>query len=224
MVRCEALLNQDYTVPPAPKCLARSRFLPGDLTYQDIQWQPLLLTLAYAQAWQYWAEKVSLPTLDAYCPLAMSIVELKWWAEGHITFSKQDIFHNLGDTVPEARSQDTEAPPEGIIAPPTTADIGGVEPHPAKTHGADDTILASPGFIPNDEAWPAEPTTFPAETNLPVSVEIPQGVTWQPKLTLMPWEIWRPFGPLALPWWRTGLFPPPDWGTSWPALPHLPTR
>ena len=47
-VRCEALLNQDYTKPPAPKCLTRGRFLPSDPSYQDVRWQPLLLTMAYA--------------------------------------------------------------------------------------------------------------------------------------------------------------------------------
>ena len=35
-VRCEALLNQDYTMPPAPKCLTRGRFLPDDPSYQDV--------------------------------------------------------------------------------------------------------------------------------------------------------------------------------------------
>ena len=35
-VQCEALLNQDYTAPPAPKCLTRGRFLPDDPFYQDI--------------------------------------------------------------------------------------------------------------------------------------------------------------------------------------------
>ena len=68
-----------------------------------------------------------------YCPLAMSIVELRWQVEGHFAFSKQDILHNLGGTVPEARSQDTEASQEGTIAPPTTTAIGSVEHCPAKT-------------------------------------------------------------------------------------------
>ena len=39
-VRCETFPDQGYTVPPAPKCLTRSRFIPDDLTYQDIQQQP----------------------------------------------------------------------------------------------------------------------------------------------------------------------------------------
>ena len=37
-------------MPPAPKCLTRSRFAPDDLTYQDIQQQPLLMMVAYARA------------------------------------------------------------------------------------------------------------------------------------------------------------------------------
>ena len=33
VVRCEAFLNQEYTMPPAPECLTRSRFLPDGPTY-----------------------------------------------------------------------------------------------------------------------------------------------------------------------------------------------
>ena len=51
-VRCEALPGQDYTVPPSPKCLTRGRFLPNDPSYWDVWQQPLLLTMAYAQALQ----------------------------------------------------------------------------------------------------------------------------------------------------------------------------
>ena len=95
--------------------------------------------------------------------------------EGHVTFSKWDVFHGLEEAVPEAGRQDTVAPLEGAIAPPTTANIGGVEPHPATTHWTDNTTLASLGCTPNDEAPLAEPTTSHAETNLPVSVETLQG-------------------------------------------------
>ena len=35
-VRCETFPGQEYTVPPAPKCLARNMFLPDDLSYQDV--------------------------------------------------------------------------------------------------------------------------------------------------------------------------------------------
>ena len=144
---------------------SRSRFLPNDPTYQDIHWQSFLLTLAYAQALQYWAQKVSLPTPGGYCPLAMSIVELRWQVEGHFTFSKQDVLLNLGSTIPEARSQDTEAPQKGVIAPPTTATVGSMEPCPTKTQGANNTILS-------DKSPPAEPITLPAEINLSGYAEI----------------------------------------------------
>ena len=50
--------------------------------------------------------KVRLPTLSDYHPLVMSIAELKQHVEGHITFSKQDVFQNLGSTTAEARSWD----------------------------------------------------------------------------------------------------------------------
>ena len=77
MVQCEALQNQDYTMPPAPKCLMRGMFLPNGLSYQDIWWKPLLLTLTYAQALQYWAEEANLLAPGDPCPLAMSVVELR---------------------------------------------------------------------------------------------------------------------------------------------------
>ena len=44
-----------YTAHPAPKCITRNLFLLNDLSYQDIQKQPFLLTMAYAQGLQYWA-------------------------------------------------------------------------------------------------------------------------------------------------------------------------
>ena len=34
--------------PPAPRCLTQSVFLPDELSYQDVQQQPFLLTVAYA--------------------------------------------------------------------------------------------------------------------------------------------------------------------------------
>ena len=76
-VRCEALPGQDYTMPPASKCLTRGRFLPNDPSYQDVQWQSLLLTVAYTQALQYWAEKDRPSTHNNYHPLAMGVVELR---------------------------------------------------------------------------------------------------------------------------------------------------
>ena len=150
-IRCEAHLTQDYTVPPAPECLT-CLFLPDNPTYQDIQWQLLLLTLANAQALQYWVEKVNPPTLDTYCPLAMSVLELKWQVEEHIAFSKPDVFSSLKDAIPEARSQNAKASPEGTITLPITSNTGGVELLPATTHGTDNGILALPDCTSDDGA------------------------------------------------------------------------
>ena len=48
MVRCKAFPGQGYTAPPALRCITRNLFLPIDLSYQDVQQQPLLLTVASA--------------------------------------------------------------------------------------------------------------------------------------------------------------------------------
>ena len=121
--------------------------------------------------------------------------------EGHFTFSKQDIFCNLGETVPEARSKDTEAPQEGTIASPTIAAIGGVEPCTAKTQGADVTILALSGCTPNDETLPVEPTTSTAEINLPGSAEI------------------SPRDSIKMPLAKIDTDTPKDLATTWAASP-----
>ena len=115
--------------------------------------------MAYARALQYWAEKVKLPMLDNYCPLAMSILELRWQVGEHIAFSKWDVLCGLEDAIPEARSQGTKALPEDAITPPATTNIEGVEPQPMTTQGTDNTILA-------------EPATSSAETNLPAAAVV----------------------------------------------------
>ena len=62
-IRYEAFPGQGYTVPPVPRCITRNLFLPNDLSYQDVWQQPLLLTVAYAPALQYWVEKFRPPRL-----------------------------------------------------------------------------------------------------------------------------------------------------------------
>ena len=52
----------DYSVPPAPKCIGRKLFLPAPdsrLPCQDYHQQQPHKTLAYAQALQHWAEKAN---------------------------------------------------------------------------------------------------------------------------------------------------------------------
>ena len=76
-VRMRASLEQGYTAPLAPQSLNRSTFLPERLTYQDVQLQPALLTLAYAWSLQYWAEKHNTLRNPDFCPLVESIRELQ---------------------------------------------------------------------------------------------------------------------------------------------------
>ena len=89
----------------------------------------------------------------------MSVIELKWQVGEHAAFSKWDVLCSLEDTIPEARSQNTEGSPEDAITLPPTTNIGGVEPQPITTQGTDNTILA-------------ELATSPAETNPPVATEV----------------------------------------------------
>ena len=97
----------------------------------------------------------------------MSVLGLKQQIEGHITFSKQDVFSHLKDTIPKAGSQNAGASPEGAITLPASSDIGGVEPLPAITHGTDNAILALPECTSYDGAPPAEAATPSTKTNPP---------------------------------------------------------
>ena len=71
-------------------------FLPDELSYQDVQQQPFLLTVAYAQGLQYWAEILNLPFDADFCPLVRSVLELKEMVKEHIVFSKKDVIWGLG--------------------------------------------------------------------------------------------------------------------------------
>ena len=84
-VRMRALLRQEYTVPPAPKCLNRNAFLPGKLSYQDVRQQPILLTVAYARGLQYWVEELNPPESPDSCPLVGSVVELRETVQEHVS-------------------------------------------------------------------------------------------------------------------------------------------
>ena len=75
-VRSRTFLGQEYTAPPAPRCLNQNAFLLDKLSYQDMWQQPFLLTVAYARGLQYWAEKLNLLESPGFCPLVGSIVEL----------------------------------------------------------------------------------------------------------------------------------------------------
>ena len=94
-VRSKVFLGQGYTAPPAPRCLTQSVFLPDELSYEDVWQQPFLLTVAYAQGLQYWAERLNPPADLDFCPLVRSVLELKERVKEHIVFSKQDVIQGL---------------------------------------------------------------------------------------------------------------------------------
>ena len=91
-----ASLEQEYTAPPAPRCLNRNAFLPDELSYQDIWQQPSLLMVAYARGLQYWAEKLNPLESPDLCPLAGSVVELRETVWEHVTFTNWDVLWGLG--------------------------------------------------------------------------------------------------------------------------------
>ena len=76
----------------------------------------------------------------------MSVVELKWWLERHVTFSKQDIFKDLGSAIPGAKHQDMETTQVASIATPTTIDARDME---AKT---EDRRTPPVGFTASPDA------------------------------------------------------------------------
>ena len=69
-VQSRMFSGEGYSMPPAPQSLNRGAYLPDNLTYQDVRWQPALLTVAYCRCLQSWAEKCNLPRNPDFCPLA----------------------------------------------------------------------------------------------------------------------------------------------------------
>ena len=109
-VQMRASPELGYTTPPTPQSLNRSTFLPEKLAYQDVQQQPALLTIAYAQSLQYWLEKHNPLRNPDFCPLAESIRELQQTVQEFVTISHQDIMHGL-----EVESPETSHPQSRMI-------------------------------------------------------------------------------------------------------------
>ena len=119
-------------------------FLPNDPSYQDVWLKPQWMTLAYAQALQYWAEEANpLAPSEPRC-LAMNVIELRWCIGKYTTFNEHDVFEGLGNALPEAK--DTGTP----IADSTTfsamTDIEDTQFSPMETQSADDPIPPLPGY------------------------------------------------------------------------------
>ena len=90
---------------PTPKCLNRNAFLPNDLSYQDVQQQPFLLTVAYTRGLQYWAEKLNPPDSSNFCPLVGSVIELREMVKEHTAITNWDLLWDLEKVDPRAMNQ-----------------------------------------------------------------------------------------------------------------------
>ena len=94
-IQSQASPSQAYSTPLAPRSLNRGAFIPERLEYQDVWQRLILLTEAYCQCLQHWAEKSYPPTsLDAH-PLAESMKELCLAVSEFVTITKQDILEGL---------------------------------------------------------------------------------------------------------------------------------
>ena len=117
--------------------------------------------MAYAQALQYWVEKVRPQAHPDYCPLVMSIVELMQLMKGHVTFYKWDILWGLGRIAPETVNQDPAFPQGHPITQSTTTDVRGMESNPAEALGAHDTTPSLFKHPPEEETPPVKPIASP---------------------------------------------------------------
>ena len=136
-------------------------FLPNNLSYQDIWQQPLLLTMAYGWALQYWVEKFRLPVHPDYHPLAMSIVELMQHVKEQVTFYKWDVLEGLGRIAWETVNRDPVVPQGHPITKPTTIDIRTMESGSAEAQGACDTTPSLVKHPPEEETPRVNPIALP---------------------------------------------------------------
>ena len=104
-------MKNNHQALPAPPCLCwKSFLLPPDsiFTCWDIQEIPCEKMVAYAQALQFWVEKVNLPTEGKPHLLAGSVIELWEEMECYLSFSDEDVFKGIG--LPE---ESPIIPPQG---------------------------------------------------------------------------------------------------------------
>ena len=94
-VRSRMFLEEGYSMPPAPWSLNREAYLLDRLFYQDVRWQPALLTVAYCWCLQHWVEKCNLPWNPDFCPLAESVRELRQAIHEFVNITREDVMEGL---------------------------------------------------------------------------------------------------------------------------------
>ena len=92
------LVKNNHQALPAPLCLCQKNFLqPPDSIFacQDIQEMQCEKMVAYAQALQFWVEKVNLPTGGQPCLLVGRVIELQEEMKYYLSFSDEDVFWGM---------------------------------------------------------------------------------------------------------------------------------
>ena len=122
-------VKYDHQALPALPCLHWKDFLlPPDsifacLDIQEIQWEKMV---AYAQALQFWAEKVDLSTEDKPCLLAGSTIQLQEEMKCYLSFSDEDVFRGVAlpeEAPKEVTPQHTQPTPAGTPVKEATMDM-----------------------------------------------------------------------------------------------------
>ena len=116
-------MENDHQAPPALPCLCQKNFLllPESIfACQDVQEIQHEKMVAYAQALQFWVEKVDLPTGGTPGLLVGSVVELWEEMKCYISFSDEDVFDGI--TLPEESPIITPEEVTMESAMPTPAD------------------------------------------------------------------------------------------------------
>ena len=90
-----------YHMPSGPYKAILENWYRVLLAYQDMQQQPALLTITYAQSLQYWAEKHNPPGNPDFHPLAESVRELWHTVQEFVTISHWDVMQGLEVESPE---------------------------------------------------------------------------------------------------------------------------
>ena len=139
-------------------------FFPTVCPVRMFKQQPLLLTMAYTQALQYWVEKFRASD-HPDCPLAMSVVELMQSVKKHVVFYKWDLLQGLGRIAPETVNWDPADPKGHPITQATITDVGGMGSNSGRhiVHGTTPSIF---GPLPEEETPPVESIALPTADNV----------------------------------------------------------
>ena len=104
-VQSRMFLEEGYSMPPAPQSLNRGAYLPDKLTYQDIRWQPALLTVAYCWCLQHWVEKCTICQGIWTSALWLKVRELRQAIHEFMNITREDMMKGLKMEEPEGGHQ-----------------------------------------------------------------------------------------------------------------------